>query len=66
VSVLEYSVARLGLSKVRWLPLLLTFLAFPFTAAGAIGAGAVIAYRFTVAAVQTGYHDVRDRYPRAG
>lgn len=66
MTVIEYSVTRLGLNRVRWIPLLLTFAAWPFTAAGAVAGAVVVAYRFVIDAVTTGYTDVRGRYPRAG
>lgn len=62
MSTLEYSIARIA--RVRWVPLLLTLAAWPFTAVGAVGAAAVIAFWYAVDAVKTGYADVRDRYPR--
>ncbi len=68
MTVLDYSVAQLALwrKKVRWMPLLLSVLAWPFVALGATAAATVVAYRFVLASVQTGYADVRGRYPRAG
>jgi hypothetical protein len=68
VTALDYSVARIAdwRTRVRVMPLLLSLLALPFLVAGSTAAAAVIAYRFAVAATQTGYADVRDRYSRVG
>lgn len=68
MTALDYSVARIvdWRSRLRLMPLLLSLLALPFMAAGSTAAAAVIAYRFAIAATQTGYADVRDRHARVG
>lgn len=68
MTVLEYSVGRLRTwrANVRWRLLILTLVAWPFTAAGAVAGALVVSYRFVIDSVQTGYADVRGRYPRAG
>jgi hypothetical protein len=67
VTALDYSVARVvdWHSRVRLLPILLSVLAFPFVAIGWTAAAVVVALESAIAAVQTGYSDLRDRHPRA-
>lgn len=68
MTTLEYASARVSALRLRLRPtaLLLTLLALPFVLAGALYAAAEVGVRFIVASAQTGYADVRDRYPRAG
>jgi hypothetical protein len=67
VTVIGYSaaLARGWRKRLRIVPLLWTLAAFPFVAAGWAAGMAVVGYHLAVAAVRTGYADVRARYPNA-
>lgn len=67
MTVIQYStaLARTWRKRIRIVPLLWTVAALPFVAAGWVGGMAVVGFHLALAAVRTGYSDVRARYPNA-